>query len=190
FSLPNLNHYIWCFWLVGLALLLDIPDTQWQRLLKLIGSEGEDILLDRIIASRQPNRKIGGTLLHPKPYARLLKTIDAEKIAQPVLLQTFVQQWYEELNRKGDQQPYWYIYGDPKHHPLEMGSYFGRWCIEGTVAVKVFQLDDSLCLGHEHYPGDLLRPDGETTHPQRIDQTTTKQKNSLRHLLSRLLCRF
>lgn len=28
-------------------------------------------------------------------------------------------------------------------------------------------LDDSLCLGHEHYPGDLLRPDGPSTHPVR-----------------------
>jgi hypothetical protein len=48
-----------------------------------------------------------------------------------------------------------------------MGSYFGRWCIEAVAAVKAFGLDDSLCLGHEHYPGDLLRPNEATTHPQR-----------------------
>ena len=35
FSLSNLNHYNWCFWLVGLALTLEIPDSQWQRLLAL-----------------------------------------------------------------------------------------------------------------------------------------------------------
>ena len=78
--------------------------------------------------------------------------------------------WYSELNRsprKGlsddtavYERPYWY-----KSHELE-GGYFGYWCIEAVAAVKAFGLDDSLCLGHPNYPGDLLRPDGATTHPR------------------------
>jgi len=173
FELANLNHYNWCFWLVGLALTLEIPDDQWQRLLVLIGGEGEDILLDRVIASRSPERKIGAQLLHKKPYARLLKAIDAPKAQQAVLLKDFVDHWYAELARKGKDELWWYIYGDPIKHPLEMGSYFGRWCIEAVAAVKAFALDDSLCLGHEHYPGDLLRPDGPTTHPVRTEPRQT-----------------
>jgi len=165
FELSNLNHYNWCFWLVGLALALDLPDEQWQRLLALIGGEGEDALLDRVIACREPSRRIGSTLLHPKPYARLLKAIDAPQGEQAPLLKAFVDQWYTELASKGKNELWWYIYGDPVKHPLEKGSYFGRWCIEAVAAVKAFDLDDSLCLGHEHYPGDLLRPDGPTTHP-------------------------
>ena len=35
----NLDHYIRCFWLVGLALALDVPDNQWLRLLALIGNK-------------------------------------------------------------------------------------------------------------------------------------------------------
>jgi len=158
FEFSNLNHYNWCFWLVGLALVLEMPDEQWHRLLALIGGEGEDVLLDRVIASRQPNRHIGTTLLHRKPYARLLKAVDAPKEEQAALLREFVEHWYPELDRKGKQQPWWYIYGDPVKHPLKMGSYFGRWCIEAVAAVKAFGLDDSLCIRHEHYPGDLLRP--------------------------------
>lgn len=172
FELSNLNHYNWCFWLVGLALALEIPNDQWQRLLTLIGAEGEDVLLDRVIASRQPNRPIGTALLHKKPYARLLKAIEAKdkglpQLQQAELLRDFVQNWYLELERKGNKELWWYIYGDPVKHPLSMGSYFGRWCIEAVAAVKAFGLDDSLCLGHEHYPGDLLRPDGPSTHPER-----------------------
>jgi Domain of unknown function (DUF1911)/Domain of unknown function (DUF1910) len=174
FSLSNLNHYNWCFWLVGLALALEIPDEQWQRLLVLVGGEGEDVLLDRVIASRSSDRRIGTTLLHAKPYARLLKAIDAPKEQQAALLREFVDHWYAELKRPAPKnkkaptiEPFWYIYGDPVKHPLEMGSYFGRWCIEAVTVVKAFGLDDSLCLGHEHYPGDLLRPNGPSTHPVR-----------------------
>jgi Domain of unknown function (DUF1911)/Domain of unknown function (DUF1910) len=174
FSLTNLNHYNWCFWLVGLGLCLEIPEDQWQRLLALVGGEGEDVLLDRVIASRSPERRIGPALLHAKPYARLLKAVNASKAQQAALLREFVDHWYAELKRPAPKnrkaptvQPFWYIWGDPEKHPLEMGSYFGRWCIEAVAAVKAFGLDDSLCLGHEHYPGDLLRPNGPSTHPAR-----------------------
>src|SRR3990167_1276721 len=174
FSLSNLNHYNWCFWLVGLALSLEIPNDQWQRLLALIGGDGEDVLLDRVIASRSPERRIGTSLLHAKPYARLLRAVDAPKDQQATLLRDFVEHWYAELKRPAPKnkkapsvEPFWYIYGDPEKNPLEMGSYFGRWCIEAVAAVKAFGLDDSLCLGHEHYPGDLLRPNGPSTHPLR-----------------------
>jgi len=183
FELSNLNHYNWCFWLVGLALALEVPDEQWQRLLVLIGGEGEDILLDSIIASRQLDRKIGDKLLHKKPYARLLKALEAKdkglpQIQQAELLRDFVQNWYLELERKGNKELWWYIYGNKN---FAGGSYFGRWCIEAVAAVKAFGLDDSLCLGHEHYPGDLLRPEGPSTHPVREEP----KKSWLKKLFSK-----
>ena len=170
----NLDHYIVCFWLVGLALALDIPDDQWQRLIVLIGNEGEDELLDRVIATRQTGRVIGNKLCHPKPYQRLLDSIKAPKEKQPELLAQFVSHWYVELDRpakKGNapatamyERPYWYRYGLEN---FEGGAYFGRWCVEAVAVVKAFGLDDSLCLGLPDYPGDLLRPDGPSTHPLR-----------------------
>jgi hypothetical protein len=172
----NLDHYIVCFWLVGLALALEIPDDQWQRLIALIGNEGEDILLDRVIASRQPGRKVGTKLCHPKPYQRLLDAVNAPAPFQPDMLRTFVDHWYAELDRapkKGLSEktamydrPYWHRYGDEN---FEGGAYFGRWCVEAVAAVKAFGIDDSLCLGHPNYPGDLLRPDGPSTHPMRAE---------------------
>jgi hypothetical protein len=170
----NYDHYIICFWLVGLALALEIPDDQWERLLILIGNDGEDVLLDRIIASRSPDRKIGNVLLYPKPYDRLLKAVDAPADSQASLLKAFVEHWYKEVRtgaKSGSdpqavsyRHPYWYTYGDEN---FDGGAYFGRWCVEAVAAVKAFGIDDSQCLGHEHYPGDLLRPDGPSTHPVR-----------------------
>ncbi|MBP0943676.1 PoNe immunity protein domain-containing protein [Pseudomonas alliivorans] len=170
----NYDHYIICFWLIGLALAIEVPDDQWQRLLVLIGNDGEDVLLDRIIASRSPDRKIGAVLLYPKPYGRLLKAVDAPAGSQAALLKTFVEHWYKEVRigaKSGSdpqavsyRHPYWYTYGDEN---FEGGAYFGRWCVEAVAAVKAFGIDDSQCLGHEHYPGDFLRPDGQSTHPTR-----------------------
>ena len=170
----NLDHYIVCFWLVGLALALDIPDKQWRRLLALVGNEGEDELLDRVIASRDPGRLIGSKLCHPKPYQRLLDAINAPPDQQAQALSLFVAAWYKELNRSPKKglsadtamydRPYWYTLGNRQ---LEDSGYFGRWCVEAVAATKAFGMDDSLCLEHEHYPGDLLRPDGPSTHPTR-----------------------
>lgn len=151
------------FCVIGLALALNIPDEQWQRLLLLIGNQGKDILLDRIIATRQPDRKIGTALCHPKPYARLLAAINSPVHKQAKMLASFVAHWYPELKRRRwDDGPYWYGYHE--NCPDDWYNYFGYWCVEAVAVVKAFGLDDSLCLGHPHYPGDLLRPDGPTTH--------------------------
>ncbi len=168
----NLDHYIRCFWLTGLALSLNIDDALWQRLLKLMGNEGEDALLDRVIASRQPARKIGTTLCHPKPYQRLLDAVQAPADKQPELLREFVAHWYAELDRPPKKglsrmtamydRPYWYEYDQAE------GAYFGFWCIEAVAAVKAFGMDDGTCLGLRHYPGDLLRPQGPGTHKAMI----------------------
>ncbi|MCY4744780.1 DUF1911 domain-containing protein [Pelomonas sp. UHG3] len=167
----NFDLYGECMWLIGLALALEIPDAQWQRLLALIGNEGEDAVLDTLIASRQIGRRIGAKLLYPKPYARLHAAMTAPPQARPALLKDFVEHWYVELDRKATKgrpaiynRLYWYKLGDEN---FEGGAYFGRWCIEAAAAAKAFGIDDALCCGLEHYPGDLLRPDGPSIHPQR-----------------------
>jgi len=164
FRLSDLNHYNWCFWLVALALLLEVPDEEWRRLIALIGEEGHDVLLDKVMATRQPDRIIGTTLLHHKPYARLLAAIEAHEEQQAGKLFAFVDNWYAELQRKGNDELWWYLFADPVKHPLEKGSYFGRWCLEAAVAAKAFHMDDSLCIGHESYPSAFLGPDGPGAH--------------------------
>lgn len=165
----NLDHYIRCFWLVGLALALELDEALWQRLVALVGNEGEDALLDRVIASRQKGRRVGASLCHPKPYQRLLDAVNAPATRQPTLLKDFVEHWYQDLDRppqpgmsrmtKMYEVPSWYEY-----HNIE-GAYFGYWCIEAVAAAKALGMDDHLCRGLPHYPGDLLHPDGPSTHP-------------------------
>jgi hypothetical protein len=167
FDLRYLEHYQWCIWLVSLALLFEIDDGQWQRLLTLVGGAGDDAVLDRLIATRQLDRPLAKKVLHAKPYARLLKAMKAPTEQQAVALREFVDHWYAELKRPYNIAIWWYDLGNPEVNPLEKGSYFGRWCVEAVASAKALRLDDTLCLGHEHYPGDFLRPDGPSTHPKR-----------------------
>lgn len=180
FAFDDLNYYNWCFWVAGLALLMEVPDEQWNRLVLLIGNEGQDKLLDSVIATRQGARKIGATLLHPKPYGFLLHAIASPRAHQAALLLDFVQTWYPELARKPGEELWWHVYGHPVRHPLEKGSYFGRWCIEAAVVAKMFDVDDSLCLAEEHYPGALL-------HPESPHSAVYHQEGSLLGRLRRLV---
>lgn len=157
----NLDQYIVCFWLVGLALTLEIPDAQWKRLLALMDRDvQQDALLDRVIATREPSRRIGSELCFPKVYAPLLAAIDAPAEQRAKRLRGFLEKWYPSLENAGhpsfprdDRTPYWYTFGDEN---FEGGAYFGRWCIEAAAVAKAFGIDDSLCLDHPHYPGDLV----------------------------------
>jgi hypothetical protein len=167
----NLDHYIVCFWLTGLALSVELAEDQWQRLIALMGNEGQDQLLDQVIATRQTQRSIGNSLCHPKPYQHLLDVIVSPADSRANLLKDFVESWYSELNRpaknknlSGDtaiyERPYWYKYGETN---MDGGAYFGQWCIEAVAVAKAFDVDDQLCLGHPQYPGDLLRPSQATS---------------------------
>lgn len=176
----NLHFYQDCFWLTGLALTLEIPDEQWQRLIALMGNEGEDVLLDSVIATRQPGRRIGDKLRFPKAYKKLLKVIEAEADEQPRLLREYVEGWYASLKNAGNKEvepflrtPYWYTYGDEN---FEGGAYFGRWCIEAVAVAKAFNIDDSLCLDHPNYPGDLLK-DGRS--PRYPDEDTAETQGEV-----------
>lgn len=164
----SISFYNRCFWLVGLALALELEEPHWQRLLQRMGNEGQDALLDRVIATRQTGRALGTALCHPRPYARLLAVLDSPQNDQPALLREFVTHWYAELDRpprKGqsrltnlEERPDWY----GSHEGAS--SYFGYWCVEAVAVAKAFGVDDTLCLALPHYPGDLLRPHGPSTH--------------------------
>ena len=173
----NIDSYSTDFWLIAMALCLEIPDDQWQRLLVLVGNAGEDTLLDRLIASRSPERHIGRDLCFRRPYGYLLDAIDAPRSAQAEKLKAFLDHWYPDLGhykdfaREPQIDPYpfpsWYRYGSPRK--IAGGIYHGLWCLEAAVAVKVFNLDDSLCIGHRYYPSDFAHPHGPRTHPPRPD---------------------
>ncbi|SKC08635.1 PoNe immunity protein domain-containing protein [Luteibacter sp. 22Crub2.1] len=157
----NLDFYQRSFWLVGFALAGSADDQLWLRLLRLIGNEGEDALLDSVIASRQAGRKIGASLCFPKAYGKLLDVIRASSDMRGEGLRAYLADWYSSLDGAGNKSvpipnrtPYWHGLGDEN---FEGGAYFGRWCVEAVAVVVAFSINDSACLDSRYYPADLIR---------------------------------
>lgn len=167
----NLDFYQRSFWLVGFALAGSADDQLWLRLLRLIGNEGNDALLDSVIASRQEGRKIGTSLCFPKAYGKLLDVTKAPSDMRGESLSAYLADWYPSLKGAGNKSvpaphrtPYWHGLGDEN---FEGGAYFGRWCIEAVAVVAAFSINDSACLDSRYYPADLIR-DGRAPTRQSI----------------------
>jgi len=164
----NIDFYNFSFRLVGIAILLEIPDVQWERLLALIENEGEDAILDSVISGRSPERVIGSRICFPRAYAKLHSVFLAEPAERSSLLVEYLDGWFKGLDGAGSAEldrafrtPYWWKLCADEEFGMK-GGYFGCWCVEASVVAKVLEIDDTACLMHPNYPGDLLM-DGRST---------------------------
>lgn len=158
----SLDAYNIAFNVAGIAILLGVPDEYWFRLVELLGNEGQDELLDKVIASRQPGRRIGSGVSHPKAYQALLNVIDASESRRSELLLAYVDGWFASLENAGPRElppsfrtPWWWI-SCVDEQLGKTGGYVGCWCIEAAVVAKIFGIDDSQLVQQPHYPADLL----------------------------------
>jgi len=158
----NIDFYNFSFRLIGMAILLDVPDSQWRRLLALTGNDGEDAVLDAVIAYRSPRRVIESHVCFPRAYRKLHQVLLAEPCDRPALLLSYLDGWFEGLEGAGSadldrafRTPYWWKLCADEAHGMK-GGYFGCWSVEAAVVAKVLAIDDDTCLRHVNYPGDLL----------------------------------
>ena len=179
----NIDFYSYCLRLVGLSLLLDFPAPKWQRLISLVGNEGEDEVLDRIIAHRSPGRIIGSRVCFPQAYSSLLEVMRERDENQASHLKQFIAGWFQSLRDAGStsvppphRTPYWWKSCADEAFGMQ-GSYHGCWCIEATVVARLCQIDDSACVEMPFYPADLVSdgrspryPDVPSSFELRLDQ--------------------
>ena len=196
----NIDFYNLSFRLIGLAILLDIPDSQWRRLLILVANEGEDVVLDTVIAHRSPERIIGSRVCFPKGYLKLQRVLAAEPVERPSLLLNYLEGWFGDLDGAGSTEldrafrtPYWWKSCADEAQGMK-GGYFGCWCVEAAAVAKVLSIDDNACLSHVNYPGDL-RIDGRSRRYADVASpfesivdggSATKKKGWLARLLEKL----
>jgi len=73
--------------------------------------------------------------------------------------------------------PYWHSFDTSN---FEGGAYFGHWCVEAVAVAKAFNIDDTLCLSHPNYPGDLLQDNRSPRYPDAVEDSITKAETDVR----------
>lgn len=143
----SLDDYVTAFWLVSLGIVFKIDVDLFTKLVACLGSAGKDRLLDRLIATRIPDRLVGKQLAWPRIYKTLNDAIDSPAGDRPKLLQQFLSGWYGSMK-----DVYWY----DNHKGPDGGGFFGYWCIEAAGVVRAFGLDDQAVRDLPYYPKDLV----------------------------------
>lgn len=143
------RYEVFMNWL-AFAVSVGMEQAYFQETLALMDNAGLDALFDRIcVQLGDINRPVADTLLYKKHYAPLLKVLDAEPAERPALMKAFLDNWYD--NRKG--LPGYDL------HLCSPDGYYGYWCFEAALVVKLFDIDDSSFRDHRYYPAALVHGD-------------------------------
>ncbi|MFW0716001.1 PoNe immunity protein domain-containing protein [Pedobacter sp. N23S346] len=142
-----LDFYVDYLQLYALGVIFNIEKQILQKLLTLIGHDGEDALLDKLALSVLPDRKQGNTLQHPKAYQSLFDAINATKEEQSKLMQKFLKGWYKSMRKCS-----WH----DRHLGQGKYAFTGYWCWEAAMATILYEIDDSSYRDMPFYPKDMV----------------------------------
>jgi hypothetical protein len=119
-----------------------------QRTLKSFDYAGQDALLDKIAilsVDSAPSENMATRLVFPNMYKTLLDVIDAQAEQRPELMKKFIEGWYKSMKPAA-----WY-----NNDQGGEGAYYGYWCFEAALVVRLLGIDDSSFRENVYYPGDM-----------------------------------
>ena len=146
-DLADLDRYTISLWLVSFAILFNLDESLWNRLLACIGNEGRDELYEALVTTRTPGRKQAHGLLHEKIFRPLFNAVAAKGESRDAFVKKYLNDWYVAFRRA-----YW----NDSHKGPEGGGFFGYWAMEVAGVVKAFNMDDAAFRDMPYYPRDLL----------------------------------
>jgi len=153
--------YLYMLQMLSLGILLDIPDSEFNQLKKLIDQDNiRDFLYEFLISSRNKDRKpileesYKRYLLIPKLYGKLVAIANNNdrKTAEIELKKYLEKEWikvyknyYIDFNLK-----------DIENYDVNSG-FTGIWAFEVAAIVKIKQLDDCSFKDNVFYPERLVQ---------------------------------
>jgi hypothetical protein len=149
-----LSGYDEMLWMLSLGFLLEIPESDFDKLVEVIDRDGvKDFLYEFIIQAKIKSRspileESYKELAIPEIFSKLRFAIkETNKNVAENLLNVFIKKdWYNGHKSAG-----WYNGHKSKHD-----SYCGYWSFETAAIVKIMGLDDSSFRDCDYYPKDLL----------------------------------
>ncbi len=149
----NINRYIYTLWWLSLLQACEVDPTHIDEALAIIGEQGRDTLLDNIaIALGDTKRAVSPTLYYPEIYQALSDTFNAAPEQQVVLLNKFIEPWYEKLEEAD-----WY-----ESHLCDCefeytDYYIGYWCFELSLVANILGIKKGTLTTHPMLAVDLIK---------------------------------
>lgn len=148
------SGYIRMLWMTSIAVMLNIEDKEFNRLITMIKKEGlNDYLINYFIAFRRGEASDfheQSEFYVKNPYVKLKEVIENNKISQEnsiEKLEEYINKyWYE-----GHSDEAWYDAHENKHD-----IYSGYWSFESGAIAKTLKLDDSALKDTPYYPYDMV----------------------------------
>jgi hypothetical protein len=92
-TFKHFDAYVHALWLVALAILLDIDDAGLKAAIIQIRNGAQDVVFDRLLALRMPDRAKTAKLMYPRPYKPLLVALDAPLEDRSAHVAKFLKGW-------------------------------------------------------------------------------------------------
>ncbi|KSU86513.1 hypothetical protein A2U94_12390 [Bacillus sp. VT 712] len=153
------SGYIRMLWMTSIAVMLNIEDEEFNRLVTMIRKEGlNDYLINYFIAFR--NGEVSDFYEQSKfyvknPYVKLKKVIEGSKISKEISIER-LEEYIKKYWYRGHSDEAWYDAHKNKH-----GIYSGYWSFESGAIAKILKLDDSALKDTPYYPYDMVHDQEE-----------------------------
>ena len=141
------NDYYRVLTLISWGLLFNAPASLFQKIADHIHSNGDDALIETILASKLNNRMITDTLIYPEPFQSLYKATKTKGDEQVALVKAYLNGWYANMKD--------FINYDA-HKAKGEGGFAGYWSFETAAVVAHFNIDDSSFRQMDFYPRDMV----------------------------------
>lgn len=139
--------------LLSISILLGRADLlpRIQRLVAGTEFDGQDAVIEELLAPFVAERPQPDTWLFDKPYRLLLDAIDEPDVAaRSAAMRKYVASWYRSL--KGEAM-FWGAH--EKVGPDGLTAYRGYWCMEAAALCVIHAIDDRSFASELPYPIDL-----------------------------------
>nr|WP_199081406.1 PoNe immunity protein domain-containing protein [Pedobacter sp. ASV19] len=140
------NNYYRVLTLISWAILFNAPVGLFQKIADHIHSNGEDALIETLLATRLKDRIATDKLLYPKSFELLFKATQTKGAEQIGLIKRYLDNWYKS---KKDFMNY------DAHKAKGEGGFEGYWSFETAAVVALYGIDNSSFRDMDFYPKDM-----------------------------------
>ncbi len=131
-------------WMLSLAILCEISDTDFRRISAIIKRDNaNDLLLSTLIHYRQSDFLQGQSYIQKTPYSHLDPLVSGSNKSIAFIQNYLDKKWYQ-----GHHDAPWHDW----HKNTEFNIYFGYWAWEVAALVKIYQIDDTDLQNQKYYP--------------------------------------